>query len=65
MRSYFFNDEVILNVSPPHHLPHHCQSQCRVAVLQVLPADANEGEFCIVAQLHSIVAILQLGAQNT
>lgn len=36
-----------------------------VAVKQVRPADANERELCFFAQIYSIVAILQLGAQNT
>lgn len=56
---------MITEVSPPHQLPHQCQSECVVAVEQVLPADANERELCLFAQIHSIVAVLQLWAQNT
>lgn len=56
---------MISKVSPPHQLPHQCQSECVDAIEQVLPADANKRELCKQAQLHSIVAILQLGAHNT
>lgn len=31
-------------VLPSHQLPHQRQSQGRIAIVQVLPANANEGE---------------------
>lgn len=49
-------------VSPSHQLPHQRQSQGRVAVIQVLPADANKGELGCLAQFHRIVTVLQLKA---
>lgn len=48
------------NGVPPHELPHQCQSQGRIAIVQVLPADANKRKLGCFAQLHCIVAILQL-----
>lgn len=47
-------------VSPSHQLPHQRQSQGRVAVIQVLPTDANKGELGCFAQFHCIVTVLQL-----
>lgn len=50
-------------VSPSHQLPHQCQSQGSVAIVQVLPADANEGELGCFTKFHGIITILQLEAQ--
>ena len=52
-------------VLPSHQLPHQSKSKGGIAIVQVLPADANKGELCCrLAQLYCIVTILQLGANN-
>lgn len=51
--------------SPPHELPQQSQRQGGIAIVQVLPTDANERELRRrLPQLHRIVAVLQLSREN-
>lgn len=44
---------------PSHELPHQCQGEGGVAVVQILPTDAHQGELGLgLAQLHRVVTVL-------
>lgn len=45
---------------PSHELPHQRQGERRIAVVQVRPADADQGELGHFAEFHGVVAVLQL-----
>lgn len=46
--------------SPSHQLPHQAQSQGWDARVQVMSANAHNGEMCSFAQINGIVTVLQL-----
>lgn len=52
--------------SPPHELPQQSQRQGGVAIVQVLPTNANQRKLGLhLSKIHCIVAVLQLRADKT